>query len=403
MSFIFLTKYIGGFMSKKAAILLVISGLFTLAIGLSNVFVNIFLWKQTNDFIVIAKYNLMHHLLIPFGFLIGGWLSKKKSGTWPLRIGIGFFILFFLFILLVKDKMEYFIYPLGILFGTATGFYWLGFEVLSFDFTSILNRDTFNGYNGCIFGISSAIAPFTASYIIESSNQSKGYTIVFIISLLIFVFLILVSFLLKNNHYGEKLVFKKIIGNNNRDWSYLRKGLIAWGLRDMVIIFVVDVLIYRTTNSEATLGKLYLISYSLSSIAHILEQKLIKPKRRLASIHIGTIFIFLAAFSLFIGINYTSILIYIVLSAIFTPFFFVPMTSATFNILTLNNEENMRTEYIINRNIALSIGRISSIVMFMTLLKFSSNIRAINYFLLLIGSVPFISLYFFRKFKRWQE
>ena len=37
-------------MSKEAKTLLVVSGLFTLAAGLSNIFVNIYLFKKTEDF-----------------------------------------------------------------------------------------------------------------------------------------------------------------------------------------------------------------------------------------------------------------------------------------------------------------------------------------------------------------
>lgn len=157
-------------MSKKAKILLLISGLFTLSMGLSNVFVNIFLWKKSNDFIIIAKYNLMHYIFLPFSYIAAGWLSKRKNGVLALRFGIGFFILFFMSILLVKNDIVKYIYPIGILYGIAAGFYWLAFQVLAFDFTATNNRDTFNGFNGSICGIASAIAPFTGAYIIEKNQ-----------------------------------------------------------------------------------------------------------------------------------------------------------------------------------------------------------------------------------------
>lgn len=73
-------------MSKKAKTLLVVSALFTLAMGLSNVFVNIFLWKKTNDFTVIALYNLMHYIFVPITFIFAGWLSKMKNGIWSFAI-----------------------------------------------------------------------------------------------------------------------------------------------------------------------------------------------------------------------------------------------------------------------------------------------------------------------------
>ncbi|WP_099187313.1 MFS transporter [Tepidibacter mesophilus] len=388
-------------MSKEAKILLIVSGLFTLAKGLSNVFVNIFLWKKSNDFILISQYNLIQYIFLPISFTIAGWLAKKKNGIWSLRIGIVFYILFFILILLIKDRIIKYIYPLGILFGVAGGFYWLAFDVLSFDFTSTNNRDTFNGYNGFIAGISAAIAPFTAAYIIERSNNTAGYMIVFALSLICFIILILISLLLRSKHYKEKLDFKKIIGSNNFEWNNLRKSTAAWGLRDVVILFLLNILIYKTTKSEMELGKLFLIAYLISSASYILEQKFIKPNRRTFALHIGAIFMFISVLGLVIKINYSSILFFIILDAMSVPFFYVPMTSATFNVLAQHHEDNMRIEYIISRDIALNTGRILCTTLLMILLTFIKNDRVLNYFLLFIGSGQLIALYFLRKIKMW--
>ncbi|MPN38227.1 hypothetical protein SDC9_185751 [bioreactor metagenome] len=176
-----------------------------------------------------------------------------------------------------------------------------------------------------------------------------------------------------------------------------------WAFRDAVIIFLIDILIYQTTNSEAALGKMYLLSYLISSLAHFIEQRLIKPKRRLISLHVGAAFLFIAVLGLFIKISFTTILIYTILSAFFIPFFWIPVSSASFNVLTLTHEENMRTEYIINRDIALNIGRTTSTVILIILLLYFKHEKVINYFLLFVGSIQFIALYFLKKFDSWCE
>lgn len=390
-------------MSKKAKILLIVSGLFALATGLSNVFVNVFLWKKSNDFIIIAQYNLMRYIFIPITFIIAGWISKKKNGIWPLRIGISIFVVFFLFILSLKDNVAEHIYPLGTLFGMASGFYWLAFHVLSFDFTHTGNRDTFNGLNGSIIGLSNALAPFSASYIIASNKGNTGYKIVFTISLILFILLILISLLLKSKHYGESLNFSKLLSTNNHQWSFLRKSIATWGLRDVIIIFLISVLIFKTTGSEIALGKLSLFSYLLSSASYIVEQKIIKPKRRFFSIHLGATFMFIAVLGLVIDISYNFLLLYVIIDALFMPFFIVPISSATFNILSHNHEEYLRVEYIINKEIALNTGRIVSTITLITLLTYSKNDRVLNYFLLFLGISPLLSLYSLRKIRFWEE
>ncbi|MDF2614178.1 MAG: hypothetical protein K0S71_1964 [Clostridia bacterium] len=388
-------------MCKKAKILLIVSGLFTFAMGLSNVFVNIFLWKKSNDFMIIAKYNLIHYIFIPITFLIAGWLAKKKNGIWSLRIGIASFMLFFVFILFIKDRMTEYIYPLGCLLGIASGFYWLAFHMLSFDFTSINNRDTFNGLNGSIVGAVNAAAPFTAAYIIERSRNTFGYTIVFSISLAVFAVLILISLLLKSERYGEKIAFKKIFITANKEWKLLRNAFSLWGLRDVVMLFLINILIYQTTGSEMALGKLTFFSFLLVSLSCMLQQKIIKPRRRVFSITLGASAMFIAVIGLVVKIDYMFLIWYIFIDAAFIPFFTVPMSSAAFNLLSRSHEEEYRTEYIISKEFALNTGRIISTSILILLLTFFKNPRLLNYFLLFIGSAQLGALFFLRKIKTW--
>lgn len=390
-------------MSKQAKILIIVSALFTMAMGLSNVFVNIYLWKESNDFVLIAKYQLMHFIFGPLAFIVAGKLSKRKNGVWSLRIGIVIFALFYLFILIMKDKVINYIYPLGILFGIGGGFYWLAFHVLSFDLTSTNNRDTFNGFNGFIASAAGSIAPLAGAFIIERSQNNKGYYIVFLISLILFVIQILVSILMHTKHYGEKLDMKKVIGKNGREWSNFRSATATWGLRDITIIFLINILIYETTGSEMSLGILSLVAGAISCGAFLIEQKIIKPKRRLFSMHLGAIFLLISVLGLVFDISYFFLVLFTVVNGLFIPFFLVPMTSGTFNTLNRNHEEAFRVEYIINKEIVLNIGRAVSTIILILLLTFIKNDRILNYFLLFIGSTQLISLYFLRKIKTWDS
>lgn len=307
-------------MSKEAKIILVISVLFTLAMGLSNMFVNILLWKKSNDFIVIALYNLMHYLFSPISFIFAGWLSKRKNGMWSLRIGFLFFITFFSLILYLKDNILIYIFPLGILFGIASGFYWLAYHTLSFDCTKENNRNTFNGYNGFSAGGASALAPIIGGYIIQKSGNTNGYTIVFVCSLVLFSVLIFVSLLLKTKIYGAKLDLPHLWGSKHSEWTRIRQATMVWGLRDVVIGFLIVILIYQTTGSELSVGELSLLAAVISSLASLIQQKMIKPKHRIHSMYIGAAFMLLAVFGLTWNIRYSTLLVFNIIESAATPF-----------------------------------------------------------------------------------
>lgn len=386
-------------MCRNAKILLGVSALFAFGMGLSGIFINVFFWKQTSNFIVIVIYNLIHYVTTPITFILAGALAKKKNGIWSLRIGLIIYAIFYALILLVGNKGIGYIFFLGIIFGMAAGFYWLAFNTLSFDFTNINNRDTFNGFNGSCGGIAAAIAPITSAYIISRFNGIKGYKVVFAMTLTIFILLILISSILRCRSYSSKLNLKKAFASNCEEWRIIRKSTLFWGFRDVIIVFLVNILIIETTKSELSLGKFTLIASLISSTAYILVQKVIKPARRKFSIIFGTIGSFLAICGLAIKISYSTLISYVVMDAFFIPFFIIQLSSSTYNVIDRAHEEDMRIEYMINKDIALNCGRVISSLILIILLATFKNLSILKTYLVFIGLAPVISGYFLRKLK----
>jgi YQGE family putative transporter len=387
-------------MCREAKLLLILSIIFTLAMGISNIFVNIFFWRQTTDFTIIVIYNLLQYIFVPINFFLAGIVAKRKNGTWALRIGLGMFALFYILILTIGSRGVIYIYMLGIINGIASGFYWLAFNVLCFDFTDITNRDTFNGYNGSVAGIASALAPLLSGYIISRFGGIKGYNIVFGLTLSFLIILIFLSIKLKCKDCKGKLDLKRVFSKNCEDWQLIRKATTLWGFRDVIIGFLVNILIIEVTKSELSLGTLSLIGSLLSSVGYMIVQKIIKPRRRIVSIYIGTILSFIAVVGISIGVNYNNLLIYTFLSSFFLPFFIIQLSSSTFNVIDRVHEEKRRIEYMINKDIVLNLGRIISSIILLILLKVFKSEYSLKIYLLFIGFIPILSGYYLSKLKQ---
>jgi YQGE family putative transporter len=390
-------------MCKNAKILLMVSALFTFSMGLSGIFVNVFFWKETKSFFIIAIYNLVNYILTPITFFLAGILAKKKNGIWSLRIGLFIYALFYILIIAVDNKGPLYIYLLGLVHGVATGFYWLAFNTLSFDFTDVTNRDTFNGFNGSCGGISAAIAPMISAYTISRFSGMKGYRIVFAMTFVILMVLVLVSIILKCENYSDKLNFKKSYSTNCEEWEVIRKSTMFWGFRDVIIVFIINILVIQTTKSELSLGEFTFIASIISSATYILVQKIIKPSRRRISILVGTIGSFLAICGLIIKVSYSTLFIYIIMDAFFLPFFAIQLSSSTFNVINRAHEEDMRIEYMINKDLVLNCGRIISLIVLITLLSIFKNSSILKFYLIFIGLAPIISGYFLRKLRKVLE
>jgi YQGE family putative transporter len=302
-------------------------------------------------------------------------------------------------ILIWGNKGTAYIYFLGVIYGMATGFYWLAFNTLSFDFTHINNRDTFNGFNGCSAGIAAAIAPMIAAYIISISHGIKGYNLVFTMTLATFVILTLVSLLLRCKNYGRRLNFKKVFSHNCEEWNIVRTSTALWGFRDVIIVFLVNILTIEATKSELSLGKLTLISSLLSSASYVLVQRVIKPPHRRLSILIGVFGSSIAVLALTVNVVYGTLLFYIMMDAFLLPFFLIQLNSATFNVINRNHEEDMRIEYMINKDMVLNSGRIISTLILIVLLSLFKGASTLKFYLLFLALVPIVSGYSLRRLR----
>jgi MFS transporter, YQGE family, putative transporter len=386
-------------MCKQAKILLGLSALFTFAMGLSSMFVSVFFWRQTSSFAVIVVYNLLHYATTPFTFILAGVLSKKKNGMWSLRIGLLLFSLFYASILLVGSKGLLYIYLLGILYGMAAGFYWLAYNTLCFDFTSVDNRDTYNGFNGSLCGIAAAVAPITSGYIISRFSGTSGYNIVFTATLSLFVVLVLLSLTLRCKNYGSRVNFKVAFSKNSEEWGNVRKATLIWGFRDVIIVFLINILIIETTNSEFSLGKFSLMASLLSSASFMLVQRVIKPKRRRFSIFLGAAFSFLSVMGLAFKVSYGALLFYTILDAFFIPFFIIQLSSSTFNVISRAHDEDLRIEYMINKDIMINGGRvISSIILLLLVTAFKDSV-IIRAYLVFISLATLASGYYLSRLR----
>ena len=63
--------------NKDLVLLLVIGGLYSLSVALSNTFVNVYLWKQSGEFFDLGIYNLSIVVMQPLAFLLAGRWAKK--------------------------------------------------------------------------------------------------------------------------------------------------------------------------------------------------------------------------------------------------------------------------------------------------------------------------------------
>ncbi|MFB3160549.1 MFS transporter [Neobacillus sp. 179-J 1A1 HS] len=383
-------KFLGDVeLTKDLSLLLIIGGLYSLSVSLSNTFVNIYLWKQTGEYSDLALYNLSIVILQPLTFILAGRWAKKIDRVKVLRIGVSFLAIFYLMVLITGKHASTYLLLLGSLLGVGYGFYWLAYNVLTFEITEPETRDFFNGFLGILSSTGGMIGPIAAGIIITRFEKFTGYSIVFGISLSLFALAVFLSFSLKPRPANGKYDFRRILAERkkNENWRLITNANFFQGLREGTFLFIISVLVYISTGSELALGTFGLINSGISFIAYYAASRLIKKNRRKKAILIGGIILYIAVLIIVWDVNYVKLLIYAAMIAIAYPILLVPYMSTTYDVIgSAWKAAEMRIEYIVVREIYINLGRIVSILSFLAAVTWFNEKQSIPILLLFLGA-----------------
>lgn len=383
--------------NRDLYLLLIIGGLYSIGLFLSNTFVNIYLWRQTESFLTIAFYHLAIVISKPMIFILAGKITKKIDRVIVLRLGVFFLALFFLTVLILQDKAAYFNVLLGLLIGIGYGFYWLAFNVLTFEITEPDTRVFFNGILGCLQSISGMIGPLVSGIIISRFTTEIGYLTIFTLSFILFIIAIILSFFLTrretDDSYRLMMVFKEI--GNNKNWQGILCANFFQGIRDGVFVFVISIWIFITTRSEFSLGIFSLLLNASSFIVFILLTIYMKDTTRKRFIFIGSFAMSFAIWIVITELSFIRLMIYAIVIGISFPILSVPFQSLTYDIIGRAYKAGaLRIEYIVVLEIVSNLGSILSIVLFILGITFISSLDPIPIILALF-SLSYLMIYLF--------
>jgi len=383
-------KYIAGKIdiSRDLILLLVIGGLYSLSIFLSNTFVNIYLWKQAGDYTTIAFYNLGIYLFQPITFILAGKIAKKIDRVIVLRLGVIFLSLFFLSVLLIAEQAAKYNFMLGSVLGIGYGFYWLAFNVLTFEITEPESRDFFNGFLGVLQSFAGMVGPLLAGTIIASMQENVGYSVIFTMSFILFIGAVICSFFLKRRQAEGLFHFSRVLMEraHNKNWKRVLNAHVSQGLREGIFLFVISIWVFITTQSEFALGMFNLFLSGLSFVLYFIVTKWVKPSLRKKAILSGALILYFSIYIILFDISYTQLMIYAALIGIAYPVVNVPYASLTYDVIgKARKAKELRVEYIVVRELFVNIGRVTSIVIFLTAITLFPAETIIPYLLAIFG------------------
>ncbi len=379
-------------MEKKYLLerLIFITILFTLGTVFSEVFVNIFIWRLKNDYFLIITYLFACYLTIPFIFYISGYIGMSLDRVWIYKIGIIFHALFYFLILIFNKNITSHLIELGIIKGIAMGFYWFGYHILVFDYTAKENRDYFYANLAIISAVISLLAPFAAGFLINRFIDYKGYYTVFIISSLFFIFAVYLSTKLKSVPIKKPYKIEDLIFTKNKKWRGTMIAYFFLAAKDTISMFLISILVFKVTGNEFSLGKYIFLVSGITIATSYFIGKFSKPETRHSYVLVGSIIYFLACIILIYKINFQTLILYGIFSAIADYLIRIPLSAYALDIISLDaNASERKMEYIVARDIPIALGRIIILVVFAIFLQYI-NESAVKAIIFIISFMPYL-------------
>jgi YQGE family putative transporter len=357
-------------LSYDAVISLIIHSIFQFGASMSGVFLNLYLWRLTHSVVVNGTYSIIVYILTPIGFAIGGYLIKKKDRMVTYRLGIVLIGLFYLSVSIAQERLVDYYVLFAIFNGLAGAFYWVGYLTLMYDVSTEKNRIRYLAYNMMFFTAASLAGPALAGFIIRLKEGLSGYTIVFSIAFCMFLLAAIISFKIKalnSHHRVYYLKYTGLVMKKKRDWLKALLGFFGMGLLQGTMLFLPNILLFKVLPREDMVGYLGVLYSSLSIVMGIFISKYANAKRNRLYLTISTVG-YLVGISFLIGsLTIWTVVGFMILYSIFAPLQGNTMTGYYYSLIAkLPLRGELKVESVVVREFFLNVGRILSILLFIS-------------------------------------
>jgi YQGE family putative transporter len=354
-------------LSREARVALFIHGCFQIGASMSGLFLNLYLWRLTEDLVINAIYNIIVYGMTPFAFAIGGWIAKKKDRMVTYRFGIALITVFFLAVIFAQENVVTY-YPLfGIFNGLALGLYWVGYIVLMYDVTDSRNRVRYMGINMIVFNTAGLAGPALSGFLINLFEGLRGYLFTFATASTLFGIASFFSLRIPRIHAHHRTYYLKysiLMMKRSKQWMLSLIGFLILGLLQGMMLFLPNILMFQTVGREDQVGYLAVGFALLTILTGLYISRRGEQTHIRRDLLIASLFIIVGASFLLIDIRLWTVIVFMSVYSLMAPLIVNTLTFYYYRIMDgLPLRGLFRIESVVIREFFLNVGRVLSIVL----------------------------------------
>ena len=355
----------------QAWVALSLMALYTTAEGLCQIFVSVYFWVESLDFMAVCRHYLALYAVTPVVFTLAGWLAQRYDRLMVYRVGLALHAVYYAALLLLREQAATYSVHLGILLGITWGFFWAGQNTFSFDVTRAGNRERFFGLQLSIDGICGFLAPLLGGFIIWMTPGTLfGYQLIFGTAVVIYISCLVLSHWMPHDKIRRPFKLKRALfpGKEQGDWRLIMLASATMAGAFNIFIFLLALLMYQQTDTELAVGAYSAVQAAAGvSIAYLLS-RVLTPMRRQPVLLASVILLVIAGTMILWQLNLVTLIIFGLLRAVSGPMFGISHFSLRLDVIDSSVEErHQRIEYITAWEWPLALGRVVMMSLMMVL------------------------------------
>lgn len=346
-----------------------------------------FLNVSDNNILPIGIYKLVGVITVYIVIFLSRNFAKSKHRAILMRIGIIFDLIFFITIIILREKIVDYIFFAGLLYGLEEGFYYSVYNILESDGVTNEERTKFTGTLTSV----NAILSFTFPLIFGTLIYTSGFLKSIVIVTIIIGIRIILSFVYKDRDVPEskktnmKKFFKIVKGSKKLKQMF--KVIFYDGLTfsDGAFSYIVTIYIIKVFSDSFSLGVFTAVFSIITFIIGIMFAKFIKKEYYSPIIKISVTFTIISLFAMIFNCNAVTIIIFNLFKTISTNLMDLINGNSQSNLC---NEEKIgkeyKSEYWLTSETSLVISRVISNSIFILMAYTDSKAIIIIFALFLI-------------------
>lgn len=360
----------------------------TIEIFINIFFVMYFLELSNNNIFKLGIYYIVVNSTIFFTIYFVKNFCKTNKRINILRLGILFNFIYFLMLVLLKEKMVDYMLFIGIIYGLEEGLYYSVYNFFESNGIPNNKRAMFTGIFTSLKSLIVIIIPLVFGTVINEN----GFIKCIIMVLVLVIFQLIFSFLFKDvkleNKSKTDIKKYKEVTKDNIAVKDINKVMFLYGIiytgsfRDIITVYTISML-----GSSLSLGIYNSIFAIFACLLGILFAKVIPKGMYKQVMRISSVGIFLGIVMLVVNVNFFTIVVFNLINTFSSTLCGLIVGNSEINIANHKQiKKDFKIEYFVEMEKNIYFGRMIGYILFI-ILGFSASLILKNTILIFFGII----------------